>query len=213
MFVKCIPCIFLLYISVVSSEEGLEVVKRQFCDSFALTSFHCNAILGADGQCTSLVLLQSFRLLWSNFHFCPGACLLWGLWDRAFLYWWLGWLEERKQLERIQCKVRTSPGAGTLKRVCREKNGNWEGLLARKGVGRVDYQNLGEPRLRASAVWPFTQVHCHGGHCCSLVSILSLRCPGLRQQPLIPRCRCLDLPRILCLSWHTVYAFFLFPHI
>lgn len=53
MFVKDIPCLFLLSISVFSSEEGPEVIQWQFWDSSAFTSFCCNAVLGADGQWAS----------------------------------------------------------------------------------------------------------------------------------------------------------------
>lgn len=73
MFVKDIPCRFLLYISVFSSEEGLEVIQCQFWDSSAFTSFCCNPILGADGQWASPCC---FRVVG---YFEPTSLLPWGV--------------------------------------------------------------------------------------------------------------------------------------
>lgn len=67
MFVKDIPCIFLLSISVFSSEEGLEVINQHFRDPLPFTSFSRNAILGADGQWTSRCCLRALCFFEATF--------------------------------------------------------------------------------------------------------------------------------------------------
>lgn len=77
MFVKDIPCIFLLSISVFSSEEGLEVINRHFRGPLPFTSFSCNAILGADGQWTSRCCLRVLCFFEATFISALGHVYFW----------------------------------------------------------------------------------------------------------------------------------------